>query len=571
MCGFLGRVGGRADLRHGLPWIANRGPDSQRLWSSSDDRVALLHARLAIVDRDSRAHQPFEDRDAGVTVAMVGEIYNYEELRADLRGYPFATRSDTEVALAAYVRRGVGGLSLLNGMFTLAVVDERNKRVFLVRDAVGKKPLYVAQWNGQVLFGSSVIPLVAIHAGPISVDSEVLEHYWQHAFIQPWRSVIRDVRPVLPGEFVELGWDGSLIRSGRCEPEPQQMYRGESVAESVANVGVLLRQAVTRRLQNNPRPTVLLSGGIDSTVVSSAAADSSEDDHRDSLQALTLGAVIPGTNDEFYARYAARRLSIDMEIMRPHRGGLSKAIVRAFDVQDEPLGMPSFFLLHYLVEAASRYGRVLLTGDGGDEVFLGYRPPSDWFGGVEPRPEKEVPVRVGPGPASWMSPWARQVTGSTLLGHMFAKADRASAEQGVEMRCPLLDWDLFSYVRSLPFEHLSGDNRSKARLKDQLAGWPRWFVERRKLGFTYNLRWRWALSQFDTLRELVDDEAVEMFGDYLPPELNKKPKNWRSRHILRHFGDAWRLLAWSRFLMRLKQAERQQNQPCSAKTLSRPI
>ena len=554
MCGFVGAIGPGLDLSRALPWLRRRGPDSQRLWSSADGRVALLHARLAIVDRDERAHQPLASDDGAVAVTLVGEIYNYQEVKADLQGFPFRTTSDTEVVLAAYLRYGREAFSQLKGMFTIAVVDERAGRVFLVRDAMGKKPLYLAQWGGVVLFGSSVLPLVAVRGAAASVDLSVLPQYWEHAFVPPAMSVVQGVKPVLPGDLLELDWNGGVIGHSRCEPASQLVYGGEPASEIRRNVATLLSQAVARRLHNNPQPTALLSGGIDSTLVTLLAgrAASASGDHAP-LQTLTLGAVIPLTQDEGYARYAARRLGLSLQVLRTARGRLSERILGALAVQDEPLGMPSYFLLHQLVEAAGQFGRVLLTGDGGDEVFLGYRPTGDWH-----RPPGDPPcmpaVQVGPGPVDWMSPWARQVTGDTLLGHMFTKADRASAEQGVEIRCPLLDWDLVAYARSLPFEILAGDGRNKALLKDQLAGWPRWFLERRKLGFAFNLRWRWGLLGFDGLRESVDREAVETFGELVPEPLRTDPSRWGSRDIFANFGAAWRLMTWSLFMRRLSSA-----------------
>jgi asparagine synthase (glutamine-hydrolysing) len=166
-------------------------------------------------------------------------------------------------------------------------------------------------------------------------------------------------------------------------------------------------------------------------------------------------------------------------------------------------------------------------------------------------PREPAFVKVGPGPSDWMGSWARDVTGNTLLGHMLTKVDRASAEQGVEIRCPLLDWSLICYVRSLPFELLTEDDTLKFLLKSQLASWPRWFVNRPKLGFAFNLRWRWALTRFDALREAVTNEAIEMFGDLVPRELRRAARDWTTRDIMEHFSDAWRLLAWSAFLDRV--------------------
>lgn len=552
MCGFVGSIGSARDLRIGLPWLARRGPDSQQSWRSRDSRVALLHARLAIVDVDARAHQPLTDDAAGVTVAFAGEIYNYEALRQQLADYPFRTRSDTEVILALYVREGVAGLRRMKGMFALAIVDESRQRVLLVRDAIGKKPLYVARWRGATLFGSSVMPLLAVQGAGAELDEAVLPHYWEHAFIPPTRGLVKGTRPLEPGELLELDWDGEVIRSERCEPAAELLYAGETATEARDNIGRLLREAVARRLHNNDQPTVLLSGGIDSTAVTAAAAALAlAGAGGRPLQALTLGAVIPYTQDERYARFAARKIGVPLQVIRPRFADLPGRVIGALDAQDEPLGMVAYFLLHEMVAAASRHGRILLTGDGGDEVFLGYRPPEAWR--EEPRfdPATGEDVRVGPTPPAWMNAWARQVVGGTLLGHMFAKADRASAEQGVEIRCPLLDFDLLCYARSLPFGILAGDGRTKALLKEQLQGWPAWFTERPKLGFAFNLRWRWGLANFDGLREHVDPRAVATFAPLLPEALRGTPRGWTRRAIFRHFGEAWRLLAWSRFLARL--------------------
>jgi asparagine synthetase B (glutamine-hydrolysing) len=215
--------------------------------------------------------------------------------------------------------------------------------------------------------------------------------------------------------------------------------------------------------------------------------------------------------------------------------------------------MPSYFLLYQMITAAAEHGRVLITGDGGDEVFLGYRPPADWRS-HQLRGHKATFIKVGSGPSDWMGTWARDVSGNTLVGHMLAKADRASAEQGVELRCPLLDFELISYVRSLPFAVLAGDGTLKPLLKGQLCGWPDWFLGRPKLGFAFNLRWRWALACFEGLRESVSQEALEWFDDRIPSHFRLPPRRWTSKNIIENFSTAWKLLAWSLFLKRASEA-----------------
>jgi asparagine synthase (glutamine-hydrolysing) len=563
MCGFIGQIvrdeTGKSDLLRGLPWLRRRGPDSQKLWSSDDKRVTILHTRLTIVDSDVRAHQPLSDTETGVTIAFVGEIYNYLEVKRQLTGYRFVTDSDTEVILGAYVTYGIKGLSLLKGMFSLVIVDEKQKKVLLARDSIGKKPLFLAFWGDGVLFGISLLPLVAVSQKNIHLNDEVLGYFWKNAYIPPTTAILSGAIPVLPGQVLELDWSGNLLKKTTCDPEPLKLYEGEPLEEVIRIIHSLLSLAVQRRLSNNPKPIALLSGGIDSTIMSVVAKTLCQQmDLQSPFQILTLASFIPLMNDEFYARYAAHRIKIRMQLIKPSISirRIGDLILKALDLQDEPLGMPSFFLLERLVNAASHYGRILFSGDGGDEVFLGYGKPADWYNGTGENGTHEKHVSCGPKIPSWMSPWARMMVTDSLVGHMLAKADRASAEQGVELRCPLLDWDLVSYVRSLPFEILVHGGRMKALLKDQLIDWPQWFLERPKVGFTYNLRWLWGLSNYAGLREAVDNRAVDTFGLYLPKVLRRKPVHWRTIDIFRHFEAAWRLLSWSRFLGRYDSAQK---------------
>jgi asparagine synthetase B (glutamine-hydrolysing) len=245
-----------------------------------------------------------------------------------------------------------------------------------------------------------------------------------------------------------------------------------------------------------------------------------------------------------------------LQIVKAKPGRMADEFLWAIDLQDEPMGMMAFFPLAMMVRSAKEYGKILLTGDGGDEVFLGYGKPSDWtekkdngfgFAGLSD-------VKVGSEAPSWMGSWGRRVISSSLLGHMFTKLDRATAEQGVEGRCPLLDWDLMMYVRSLKPEQLFYSGNPKALLKAELKDWPQAFIERPKMGFPYRLRWIWALKGFSDFRDLITRDTVDRFESVLPVDLRKTPTQWKNMEILRNFSAAWKLLAWSRFEHRLKLA-----------------
>ena len=555
MCGFMGRIGAPFDADRALPWLRRRGPDSQHTWCTENGAVSLLHCRLSIVDEHSRSDQPFRDPVHGIVVALNGEIYNYRRLRREFPDFPFRTESDTEVIVAAYVKHGIAGFKHLNGMFSFVLVDERRGRVILVRDAVGKKPLFTLKVRGSVLFGSSLLPLLACSGTQPAIDAEAATFYWRRGYISPDGSAVIGGRPVPPGTALEFDEQGQELSCTRIDPGASVRYGGESATEVTRNIHDLLAQSIDRRLENNPHPMALLSGGIDSTVVSALTAEHLKRSGDDRIfKVITLGSVIPYTQDEYYARYAAKRLGLHLEIVHPPRQRLPDAIERAISVQDEPLGMPSYFFLFQLIEAATPHGKVLLTGDGGDEVFFGYRPAVDWQNHELERGDESPIIRVGPGASPWMGSWACDVVGNTLLGHMFTKIDRASAEQGIEIRCPLLDAVLINYVRSLPPGILSKRLSVKQLLKDQLAEWPDWFLDRPKLGFAYNLRWHWALTRFGGLREVISQDAIEAFADRVPLALRAAPAQWATSAIFQNFSDAWRLMVWSAFVDRLATA-----------------
>ena len=187
----------RRQYESGLAFLSRRGPDSSQRRATTDGRVEFLHARLAIVDRSAGAHQPLVDPESGVMVAFVGEIYNYEELRRELADYPFRTKSDTEVLLAGYVRHGIRWFERLRGMFAVAIADERRHRLFLVRDPVGKKPLFAARWKDGIYFGTTVLAMACGTAEPVRLDAGPLDAEplpdADHAHIDRRGHVVREV------------------------------------------------------------------------------------------------------------------------------------------------------------------------------------------------------------------------------------------------------------------------------------------------------------------------------------------------------------------------------------------
>ena len=482
--------------------------------------------------------------------SFVGEIYNYEELRRELADYPFRTKSDTEVLLVGYVRHGIRWFERLRGMFAVAIADERRHRLFLVRDPVGKKPLFVARWKDGIYFGTTVLAMACVTAEPVRLDAQPLDVWWRDGHFPAGASALADTEPVPPGEVWEYDWTGTRVSRQRCEPPIPSATPPRTLAEATEQLTHLLAQAVRRRLDNNPKPIALMSGGVDSTVLGQLMVAQTKPEF------LALGNFIPGTFDELYARYAGRRLGVPVKVLRSGFGTLSAEIERVLELQDEPLAIYSYFPLAMLCRLAEQHGRVLLTGDGGDEVFLGYGQPVDWSVRPAEAGTGETELRCGPSLPAWFGGWARHTVTEGLIGHMHTRLDRASAEQGLEARCPFLDWDVMVFARSLPRELLFHRPVAKALLKSQLDGWPRWFVDRPKMGFSYSLRWGWGARGFAGLREMVEPEAQATFASCLPKELMAPAHEWSRATIFRHFVAAWRLAVWSLFLRRLRTANR---------------
>jgi len=555
VCGFIGLIGrdnvaepalGR--LAQGLDWVRRRGPDSHRCWQSAEGRVALGFARLAIVDQDASAHQPLVSSTPPLTGVLNGEIYNYQELRSELATFPFRTQSDTEVLLAAFATWGVKGLTRLRGMFAGAIVDHSDRKVFIFRDPIGKKPLYLCDTTTGLIFGSSILGIRAVHGEHLRLNPHAVNAFWQHEYVLPDESILESCRPVMPGEVWEYDWNGRFVRLHSCRPRVDAVANSlEEIREECAR---LIQQSVARRVHNNPAPVSLLSGGIDSTVVTQTV---SRLVHSNSI---TLASRLRLSPDERYARYAADRIGVSVQKVRMSLRSVADDVRWSLSLQDEPLGMMSFFMLAHLVKAAKAYGRILLTGDGGDEVFLGYGRASDWMKQTDREDtDDHLDLTVGPDVPTWMSRWGRFAVRQQLLGHMFPKVDRASAEQGVEIRSPLLDWDLMAFARGLPPSVLLRNGQMKALLKTQLDSWPKSFIERPKVGFTFRLRWFWLTSGFAGARELVSDESVERFRPFLPAPLRKRPQSWSTSAMFQHFKPAWKLMVWTAFERRLAAAE----------------
>ncbi len=353
--------------------LAHRGPDAEGLHSFSDDGVTvqLAHRRLAIIDLTAAADQPFA-KD-GLVLAYNGELYNYRQLRAELvkLGVGFVTASDTEVVLEAWRRWGPQALERFRGMFAFALLDEATGQLFLARDQLGIKPLYVMRRGDGLVFSSELKGLVAALGGELRVDHSALVASVLYYWVPDQRCAIAGVQKLPPGSFAEISRDGSFRVQSYWDIAA---VAAEAAAGAPADLRSVVEDSVTAHLVADVPVSSFLSGGLDSSIITVLAKRANPD-----VDAYTIGfrpedhrlEAMP--DDLSYARKVATRFGIKI-----HEIEIAPDIVdllpRIVDILDEPIGDPAAINTFLMCEAARNAGvKVLLSGMGADELFGGYR------------------------------------------------------------------------------------------------------------------------------------------------------------------------------------------------------
>ena len=371
MCGIAGHVGSTQPelLPAMLGLLKHRGPDDSGIHASGD--VGLGMTRLAIIDLVT-GRQPMSDDTGRYWIVFNGEIYNFRELRAELMtaGRRFRTRSDTEVILQAYAVHGEACVERLAGMFAFAIWDDAERRLFLARDRLGKKPLYYWHRDRLFLFASELKALLLHPAVGRSIDWTALHHYLAFGYTPATRSIFDSIQKLPPAHTATL--TGGRLTQRRYWQLPRvQTSAGEAVTieESAAAVRAELRAAVRRRLESDVPLGVFLSGGVDSSAVVASMREVTSG--RIATFSIGFGRAAASYDELPYARLVAERFATDHheEILEPDVGTLLPEIVRAFD---EPFADSSAVPTYVVAQATARHVKVALSGIGGDEMFGGY-------------------------------------------------------------------------------------------------------------------------------------------------------------------------------------------------------
>ena len=377
MCGLFGWVSFDRSLsaddadaaRRATGVLAHRGPDHQGEWM--DERVYMGHRRLNIIDLSAAANQPMQDATGRYRFIFNGEIYNYLELRQELagQGVPFRTQSDSEVFLAALITWGTAALTRVDGMFAAALHDRQTGEHLLMRDPLGQKPLYYAALPRGVLYASELRALLTLPDPRWTIHQDAFLRFLLLGYYSRSESPITDVHKLLPGHVLRVrGGEARLERYWDSRP-------GESVAEvtetaALDEVDHLLEESCLRSMRADVPYGVLLSGGLDSTLIASYCRRAHPD-----LRAIS---VAMGERD-FDESDKAAQVCASLKIADAHRVTMDDASVvgalqDVLTTSDEPHADPGFVNARFLAKAARQHMVVALAGVGGDELFAGYPP-----------------------------------------------------------------------------------------------------------------------------------------------------------------------------------------------------
>ncbi len=347
--------------------LVHRGPDGDGFFR--DAKVTLGHRRLAIIDLQGGA-QPMSDSSGRFTIIYNGEVYNYVELRRELeqRGHRFTTQSDTEVMLQYLAVDGMAAVRKFDGMFAFALWDREEQQLFLARDRVGIKPLFYCQSGPDLIFASEIKallkhPLVTRTLDPLSVSK-----YFSYGYVPAPHSIFANIRKLEPGTYLKFGATGLTREFYWDVPLTDNPVSPRHIDECCEELLQLMRDSVRRQLRSDVPVGVFLSGGIDSSVITALAAQESPG----RLHSFSIGFEQPSYNESAHARRVATLFGTQHheEILTARKAAeLFPEVMRSLD---EPFADASIFPTYLLSKLTASHVKVVLGGDGGDELFAGY-------------------------------------------------------------------------------------------------------------------------------------------------------------------------------------------------------
>jgi len=381
MCGIIGVYNysgpGKVDeklivrMRDTMP---HRGPDDAGVYLSRDMRLGLGHRRLSIIDLSPAGHQPMCNEDGTLWIIYNGEIYNYRTLAAELaaRGHVFRSRSDTEVLLHLFEDKGMDFVHCLEGMFAIALWDEKNSSLMLLRDRIGVKPLYYYHKDGVFIFASEIKAILAHPAVSRDIDEEALYHYLTFVTTPPPLTLFANIKKLPPGTSLTISSDGTASIKEYWDPLIRDPSPPLDEEEYISEIQRLLKEAIQKRMVSDVPFGVFLSGGIDSSTNVSLMSQLMDRP----VETFTVGFKgedVEKYNELEYARQIAKEFRTNHHEVIINSRDLSDYIPKLIFHQDEPIADPVCVPLYYISKLARDSGVIVVqVGEGSDELFCGY-------------------------------------------------------------------------------------------------------------------------------------------------------------------------------------------------------
>lgn len=385
MCGINGIVQRTAESRKSITRavlamndaIAYRGPDSSGYYISSCNQLAMGHVRLAILDLTESGHQPMMAENGRYTLTFNGEIYNFLELREELikLGCTFISSSDTEVLLKSIVEFGIDkALPKLKGMFAFALYDSLENTLIIARDSLGEKPLYYGVLNGNLYYSSELTAIESVQSGSLKINTSAAEYYFAYGFVPGDYSIYNDVRKLDPGSYLSIEI-GSEIELDRLNPKSfKKACIGSptlfdlSYDKAVRKLDLLLQEVILRQKISDVPLGSFLSGGIDSSLITSIL----QSQQKESIETFTIAFDESKYDESVYAKEISSHIGTNFNEIRISENELLSSIDEYIVCLDEPFANASSIPAFILAKRAKHKVSVCMSGDGGDELFLGY-------------------------------------------------------------------------------------------------------------------------------------------------------------------------------------------------------
>ena len=545
ICGVLDTSGKPIDetgLRTMTQRLSHRGPDDLGVHILGG--VGLGHTRLAVIDLTESGHQPMANEDGTLWITYNGELYNFRELRSELeKQFAFRSRTDTEVVLHAYEKWGESCLSHFNGIFAFAIYDSARRQLFAARDPLGVKPFYYGANGNRFAFASEIKALFALGITPAPAKENLAE-YLMYGWLADERTLFTGIRSLEPGHRLTVRASEPLRIEPRCYYAPaSRVSAGEyrrwertAPSEAVETCSRLLEQSIAQQLMSDVPVGVLCSGGVDSSLVTALALK-----HSPGTRIFHVGLRDDAAmSEEPYARAVARHLGIGIHCYPLGREEFHAALVDTIYHSDFPLYNLNAVPVYYISRLARQQGvKVLLAGEGGDELFGGYpwryqrlyrnvrarRRYGRWIAGLLHRtvdlahlnPEGlfihnfrtttgdvENALQFASGFFGRAARWEKSLNAYRFLArpeeqhaqaamltdireyleHLLNRADKQTMQASVECRVPLLDVRVVEFALNLPYAFKVRRNVAKWILKKVAERHlPPEVVHRRKVGF----------------------------------------------------------------------------------------